>query len=676
MKLMEDKIDKKKCRKIIIHCILILGALLLMFFFAQKRVFDEVAKTFVVEDISVNMDDNEKYVFNEETVSLVQEFEVTTDILWGIELQFARNQKRPQGDITITVADANGLEVFSGEMPISSLDNDERTRLVFQQIVPATKGERFAVTLQVKDIAKGDRLAILTDRDDEVNGVLSDATGELSGNIQLGQIYGQRSYMTKIFYGLFLASALLTYGLYFALFIRKAKIEMVFLVVMIFIGLVYAMVMPPGNIPDEAYHHRTSYAYSNILLGRGGDFNKRVKMDETDYEFYQVVFDGEVMVASPDTYRVLLRDFLKSDDHREMMTIKDSPGAAAAYLFSGQTLGITIGRLAGFNGLTNFYLGRIFNALAFALMTFLAMRLLPFNKMTMFALCLFPMTAQLVGSLSYDSVILGIALVLFAQLAALIFGDKKVATKKDFIILAVSGILLGGCKGGAYVPLLLISFLIPIKHFKKPRNKLLLVGGIIVGAILMFSLAAIHTVSSSVGDIIVPWANEPPYTMAWIFANPLDFLQLLLNTLFESGPDIIESIFGRVLGWFNIPLRWTIVWGFMGVFLLSCVRVVSEPRVVVLTKKQKNVMGVSILISVAIIAAAMMFSWTPESSKTIEGIQGRYFLPLLLPLVFCLKTKNLTLQKSLDNKLIFALGWIQILAIINILDSVVSSGLK
>jgi Predicted membrane protein len=660
-------------RKLILHCILILGALFMVIYFVKEKFFDQAITSFTSESIFVAVSDDESYLLEEDSGPLVQEFEVTTDVLWGLELEFARRQENPQGTIEMVVCDDMGVELFNENIPISTIPNNVKQRLIFQQVVPDTKGKVYTLKLHVRDIAAGDSLEVFANRRVEYpHGTFSDASGELKGNIRIEQVYGQNTYMRKVFYGFCLAAVLLSYGLYFSIFVKKCKFETVFLLFVIFIGLTYAAVMGPGSVPDEDYHYRTAYGYSNILLGKAAMSGYPVEMDVTDYEMYQVGRVHSMSAVQSDTYQHLLSDFGGRAARTETIVTKETMGGAVGYLYIGQVAGITIARLGGFNGLTGYYLGRIFNVLIFALMAFWSIKKLPIYKMSMFAICLFPMTVQLIGSLSYDSIILGIALVLFTQIMALLYGESKVASKKDLFVLAFASILLGGCKGGAYVPLLILLALIPVSYFKNKRHKVGFITGVSLGTILMFLVTAATTVSSSIGDTVVGWADKPPYTISWIIQNPLEFMQLIMNTIFENSDGIIGSIFGKELGWFNVPLQWLMIWGFIGIFLLSCIYVTDTSKTPPVKVKQKRAIFAVVILVVAVVAAAMMFSWTPIDSPVITGIQGRYLTPILLPLVFCLKNETLTLQRSLDDKLIFALGWFHILTIINIFARVFS----
>ena len=51
-------------------------------------------------------------------------------------------------------------------------------------------------------------------------------------------------------------------------------------------------------------------------------------------------------------------------------------------------------------------------------------------------------------------------------------------------------------------------------------------------------------------------------------------------------------------------------------------------------------LGVIGVASFGLVVLSMWLFWTPLNSKYIEGLQGRYFIPLFVPLCVCFFTKQ------------------------------------
>ena len=62
-----------------------------------------------------------------------------------------------------------------------------------------------------------------------------------------------------------------------------------------------------------------------------------------------------------------------------------------------------------------------------------------------------------------------------------------------------------------------------------------------------------------------------------------------------------------------------------------------------------------ILASSLLTFMSMLLAWTPKSYTTIEGVQGRYFIPLLVLLIPILRNKFVTIKSSADKYMMFIL---------------------
>ena len=66
---------------------------------------------------------------------------------------------------------------------------------------------------------------------------------------------------------MFVFFELMAVGFYYLAFIRRCKIEHVFLFTILCLGVIYNFLLTPYMTPDEKYHIDMSYRHSNELLG-------------------------------------------------------------------------------------------------------------------------------------------------------------------------------------------------------------------------------------------------------------------------------------------------------------------------------------------------------------------------------------------------------------------------
>ena len=53
------------------------------------------------------------------------------------------------------------------------------------------------------------------------------------------------------------------------------------------------------------------------------------------------------------------------------------------------------------------------------------------------------------------------------------------------------------------------------------------------------------------------------------------------------------------------------------------------------------------------VVLAMTLSWTPLTAETVQGVQGRYFLPLLPLLAFVIRDNRIRVQESFRRSMVF-----------------------
>lgn len=94
-------------------------------------------------------------------------------------------------------------------------------------------------------------------------------------------------FLKKFFFFLFLGAEAFACLFVYLTFIRKTKLTTVFLVTVLFLGLVYNVLLTPQMVPDEAKHIDMAYRYSNELLGYEslGDTTCLMRADDAAIDF-------------------------------------------------------------------------------------------------------------------------------------------------------------------------------------------------------------------------------------------------------------------------------------------------------------------------------------------------------------------------------------------------------
>lgn len=464
---------------------------------------------------------------------------------------------------------------------------------------------------------------------------------------------------------------LLLVGTYFALVVLRLRPEQVFLFSGSMLAVLYLLLIPPIAVPDEEAHFKEAYYYSNQIMGIRNTNENTVTMDLEDFHAMQV-FETTPSLSE---YDIIKERILETGREEGTKDIKRLDTQAPAVTYTPGILGIITGRILGLNGLMVIYLGRICSILFYLFMMYWFIRWMPFGKAAAFIIAILPMTLQQCGSYSYDSVVIEVAFVYLALLLGLLYDKDKPIQKWQIVIYGLCIIMLSICKGGSYLPLCLLTLLIPIERFSNKKKKWIFVGGmaaISIAAFLFSTLSYVLYVAAPTAEQAAgSYLQGEAYGMAGILQTPWTFINLCVRTLFLSGDGFLETMMGMQLGWLNINVTRIVIYGLLLLMILSLIQTEKQKMQMELhvTRIQKISYTVVSALSVGMVFASMFMSWTPKLSTTIAGIQGRYFLPLLPIFLLLFQSKEITIKKDITNKLMFLGVCLQCVAIYCILLS-------
>ena len=105
----------------------------------------------------------------------------------------------------------------------------------------------------------------------------------------------------------------------------------------------------------------------------------------------------------------------------------------------------------------------------------------------------------------------------------------------------------------------------------------------------------------------------------------MKFIDMAMAAYIEYFDFLVIGSSGTHLSWGEFTIPVSIV---MLLMVLICLYSVCEEDRVELPKKSKNVFLAIILVGL-VATPAMLLSWNNIGAKVIEGLQGRYYLPLL-----------------------------------------------
>lgn len=455
---------------------------------------------------------------------------------------------------------------------------------------------------------------------------------------------------TDFIKGMAMAGGILIFAIftvmYYFICVKNISLEKYFPAILMVLAILYSMTMTPFSLPDEGAHFYSAYEISNKMMGQASEKEGIINMRAEDARI--VGLDEEL---SKRTYSTVVTDLGHFQESDEIVEVEQETVGVPDYFYLPSAVGITIARILHFSTLWMMYLGRLFNSIAFMILAYQGLRQIPFSKLMYMIVGISPMVLHQICGFSYDAVIYGLSFLFFGMVLKLIY-QIEVITWKQIAVLAVVGAFLAPSKSGAYLPICFLTCLIPAKRFASKKKYFEGIGAALLVPITAFGVNFIVNSMKTLGTSaqnVVEWTGteKVTYTLSDVILHPKGFLFMFIRTFLEKGDNLFMSVFGSIMGSYNIYMYtpWVVVF----IILILMANLKQEEEECVATLKQKIWIGILVFGSILLISIGMFAGWTPNDSGVIEGIQGRYFLPLLPMILLVLQNKTIVVKKRLDQ---------------------------
>lgn len=406
---------------------------------------------------------------------------------------------------------------------------------------------------------------------------------------------------------------------------KKIPLEKWFLILALVLGTLFIIVLPPGQSPDEVTHFKRAYGLSDGII-----FPEEIENDGGRVgSDIPVGTDFMIREPGPGTYAELLE---RIDDDTNEKNKQNYTGAALynPVCYIPQTLAAWIGKLFGLSVLGMAYLMKIFNFVIWIALGYFAIKVIPKFKSAVLFILLLPITLQQATSISPDSLTIGLCIFFIAYVLYLAYEKEDLLNRKDYVVLIFSAIVISLCKI-VYLPLVLILLVIPKERFRSKKHRWWFVGGLLL---VVAVLNLVWLVMSSQYLIDYREGTDSGGQVAGILRNPLKYLAVMLSTVNEYGLIWIKNLLGMSLGSFKFSLP-EVMW--LISFVMMVLLFVQRSESLKLKKADRWIFGVVIVMVSGLILTSLYIQWTPYENSIIEGVQGRYFLPILLlvPVAIC-----------------------------------------
>lgn len=307
--------------------------------------------------------------------------------------------------------------------------------------------------------------------------------------------------------------------------------------------------------------------------------------------------------------------------------------------------GLFLGRIVSLPFVWCIMLAKFCNLLFYTLLGYLAVRIARQGKILVAALGLLPNCLFAACVFSYDSAVNGFLLLAMVMTTNLLLERRTKITWLE-TLLVLGAFILGSTAKLIYILMALVLVFLGKDRFGSRLRELLFKASVIAVCGFMVYTIFFPPVSASSNYELIGNLSYAADTRAqgsnvlgqigYMMEHPFAYIRLLLASM---AGDLLYYLAGRkefldygYLGGLSV------VWMWLGLPALTAAAVFAPQG----ERRRKladryRILYIAMILGVsAVIWTSMYISFTAVGSSTIEGVQGRYFLPLLLPFFYCL----------------------------------------
>lgn len=539
---------------------------------------------------------------------------------------------------------------------IGKLVIDLQGKYVDKLIYQYTSEEDFAaiIQLEIKDVYGNYRTKVINDYSTSnlsasvvnIKGVVNKIVINLPydvtiTNVSINNQLNINKY--RILYVSLIACLLLC--LYVFKAILRNRPDIIFLMISMVIGGMLIVLSPPRFMSwDEHIHFR--YTFFDCVVNGESSWT-----EAEDYMYYHPEAEGGMPFVSKEEKAMQIQYLNNADDI--VLQKEKYPFWLASVGYFHMAFAVRICRALGVSFYNTLMIGRFANLTLYCVLIAYAIRCIPYLKRTLMTMCLMPTPILLASSYSYDTLItstfvLGISLLL----REFYYLDKQMKIKDGFLILLC--FTVGSFPKAIYIPMILSFLLLPSSKFKSKRSEWIWKSIPIILFVLLMLTFVIPSTSGNMEGDSRGGNTDVTMQMELIFSHPVAYIKVLLNNIFDKFD---EYVLGRS------SLAYFAYEGYHKMYTAVTVIMVAvfftEPRVMIPQNSKKSIRNLKVIMMilvagvVGLIWTALYLSFTEVGMEKIAGVQARYYLPLMLPVLITLYSDKIKIGWKAENYNLF-----------------------
>lgn len=632
-------------------------------------------------DLAIKTEGTDVESLNNNKIS--QTFKATYDGISAINLMFVKENAINNKNYTINVALYEGQELIQNwNVQEDKLYLGEWTKFSLDKELVGVADKIYRIEI---DVTGNCNIAMyVTNSDSYLEGTYMKNDVEYNKDLVIGIAgsgYKFLNLASWIIGMLFICFLTVVSG--YIIFAKKIKIEKVFLISSIGLGIIYGILLPPFSTPDESAHFTASVHLAKKIEGNYKQGKVEQEPIVNDNNFNRTV-DINVYKKVYNAMNCSSREFLSFYENQYDYVGKNKILSLEQMM---STLGILVSKVFRLNYIYTVYLARFLNLIFYSILGYFAIKIMPFGKIILMFTATLPMMMELACSVSYD-VWIDSCLFLYVAYVFYLSYKKTEITMKD-IILAVLLVILGSKQKPVYFPMILLLFMIPKKiiitndlllklqnskiyqavvTFVKKYKKIFIIGGMTISCIGVLAYY-IYCKDMDSQNALLP---ENCYGIHHIVANPFQTIEHLTNTIIVKADSYLNTMVGQSLGCFNVTVEHIYIYIFL---LLLFISAFLEQKKFNIRKKDKFIISI-VVISVMVFVIIAMYAYsTLTIYDWVEGVQGRYFIAIVPLVILLLKNIPLKVTKNIDKHLTLSWLCVHYFVVLNIISYCIRVGL-
>lgn len=487
---------------------------------------------------------------------------------------------------------------------------------------------------EVSDTFSSDRNILVMNYNSKVKRVI--IKGKNFANLKINKVVGDNSfhfngYRFVFFLSFFELVFIIIY--YFKGNLISNRIHILFFLVSTVIGFNFIILQP--NTIYVSWDDQIHYSNSFNLIGR------EIKWKGSDYS---ILYQKPFIVESIDSIEEndARTSYLNKQNKVNHVERGNVTYSKVGYFFLG--IGLLFGRLFGLSFSFYFKFAKLLNIIVYSAGFAFAIKKAKIGKKLLFVIGLMPTAVFLSCQYSYDPfVTLGLTLGIVYLVNTFIDENEKIDFKWMFVFL--SSMLVASFIKAVYVLFLFLFLFVPNNRFSSKKKAFKLKICILVLTLLVLSTFVLPALTGTMAGDSRGGDTSVSGQLSLIIHHPLGYLMVLKNSMIGS---FFDKLFGmNTLGSF----------AYLGVISSNCYYLyllllifvsITEQNKYKMSSILKIMLLFTLLSVIFLIWTALYLSFTPVGLMNINGVQGRYFIPLLYPLLLCFNLKVSKYNKLYD----------------------------